>query len=143
MITIVAGPPCGGKSTHIEENCKPGDIIIDMDRIALALSPEGTDAFGYSQSVRTVARAARKSAVQATLGVAQGQRRLGVWIIHTDPSNDERTVYRFAGAQFVEVNPGRLVCLERLKNRPRVNQQIAREVIDGYFQKRVSRAESR
>jgi hypothetical protein len=33
--------------------------------------------------------------------------------------------------------------LERLKNRPRVNQQIAREVIDGYFQKRVSRAESR
>jgi predicted kinase len=77
MITIVTGPPCGGKSTHIEENCKPGDIIIDMDRIALALSPEGTDAFGYSQSVRTVARAARKSAVQAALGVAQGQR--SVW----------------------------------------------------------------
>jgi hypothetical protein len=73
----------------------------------------------------------------------RGREAFGVWIIHTDPSNDERTVYRFAGAQFVEVNPGRLVCLERLKNRPRVNQQIAREVIDGYFQKRVSRAESR
>jgi len=111
-----------------------------MDRIALALSPDGTEAFEYSQSVRTVARAARKAAVQAALGVAQGQRRLGVFIIHTDPSNDERSVYRFAGARFVEMNPGKRICLERLSKRPRVNQQIARQVIDDYFEKRPSNA---
>jgi hypothetical protein len=138
MLTVVTGPPCGGKSTFIAESCNPGDIVIDMDRIALALSPEGTEPFTYSDSVRTVARSARKAAVKAALGVAQGQRRMGVWIIHTDPSNDERSIYRYAGARFVEMNPGRLVCLERLKRRPLKNQQIARDVIDGYFQKRPS-----
>ena len=140
MLTVVTGPPCGGKSTFVAENCKPGDIIIDMDRLALALSPEGTKPFEYGEATRLVARQARKAAVNAALGVAQGQRRMGVWVIHTDPSNDERSVYRFAGARFVEMNPGRLECLRRLKSRPLMNQQRVREVIDVYFEKRPSNA---
>jgi predicted kinase len=35
MITVVTGPPCGGKSTYIQDNAKDGDIIIDMDRLKL------------------------------------------------------------------------------------------------------------
>jgi hypothetical protein len=135
-ITVVTGPPCGGKSTYVDEQAKDGDIVIDMDRIALALSPIGTKSFEYSQSVRTVARAARKAAVRSALGVAQGQRYLGIWIIHTDPSNDDRSVYRYAGARFVEMSPGKDVCFERLKNRPLVNQQLARELIENYYYKR-------
>ena len=140
MLTVVTGPPCGGKSTFIRESAKPGDIIVDMDRIALALSVDGTEPFQYSDLVRLVAREARKAAVKAALGVAQAERRLGVWIIHTDPSNDERSVYRYAGARFVEMNPGKAECLTRLKERPVPNQKIARKVIDTYFGKRTAHA---
>ena len=136
MITVVTGPPCGGKSTFIRSNAKPGDIVVDMDRIALALSVEGTAPFEYDLRVRDVAKAARYAAVKQALIVGQGERRLGVWIIDTDPSADMRRFYRSYNCQFEEVNPGRDVCLERLKARPVANHQIATKVIEEYFAKR-------
>lgn len=136
MITVVTGPPCSGKSTFIEQSCKPGDIVIDMDRLALALSPDGTEPFEYSDKVRAVARAARSAAVKSALMVAQGERYLGVWIIHTDPSVSDRMMYRSANGRFVEMDTSKAVCLERLKSRPVVNQAVARKVIDEYFAKR-------
>ena len=38
-ITVVAGPPCESKFNYVDEQVKDGDTVIDMDRIALALSP--------------------------------------------------------------------------------------------------------
>jgi hypothetical protein len=134
MITIVTGPPCGGKSTYIRENAEPGDIVIDMDLIALALTFGGVGSHAYPEKVRGVARAARNAAVKQALAVAQGERRLGVWIIHTDPGRDAQQMYRVSGARFVEVNPGKRVCLERLQSRPVENHKIARAVIDKYFE---------
>jgi hypothetical protein len=136
MITVVTGPPCGGKSTYIRDRAKGDDIVIDMDRLALALSVEGTLPFEYGLRVREVARAARYGAVKKALAVAQGERYLGVWIIDTDPSNDMRSLYRANGGHLVEMNPGREVCLSRLESRPVENQAIARKAIDEYFAKR-------
>ena len=79
---------------------------------------------------------ARKAAVREALKQAQGERYTTFWIIHTDPSPDERQVYRAAGARITEVNPGKDECLKRLKNRPAENQAIAKKVIDEYFAKR-------
>jgi predicted kinase len=136
MIVIVTGPPCSGKSTYISENAKDGDIIIDMDRLALALTVEGANPFEYGDKIRKVARAARGAAVKEALTVAQGERYLGVWIIHTDPTPDARMAYRAAGARIVEMETPKQICLERLKSRPEQNQLIARSVIDEYFAKR-------
>lgn len=136
MITIVTGPPCSGKSTFIKENAKPNDCIIDMDRIALALSPDETTSFTYSERIRKIARAARAAAVKTALMQAQGERYWGLWIIHTDPTPDIRSMYRTFGARFVEMNPGKVVCLERLTKRPIENQKLAKEVIDTYYGKR-------
>ena len=136
MITVVTGPPCGGKSTYIRENAKPGDIVIDMDEIARSVVFGDVGSHDYSEKVRLVARAARNAAVKQALLVAQGERYLGVWIIHTDPGVDARSMYRAAGATFVECNPGKAVCLERLKSRPVVNHVVARRAIDEYFAKR-------
>ncbi len=36
---LVAGPPAAGKSTWIRDHAKPGDITIDYDTLAQALSP--------------------------------------------------------------------------------------------------------
>jgi hypothetical protein len=107
-----------------------------MDRIALALSPDETTSFTYSERIRKIARSARAAAVKTALMQAQGERYWGLWIIHTDPTPDVRSMYRSFGAKFVEMNPGKVVCLERLTKRPIENQKLAREVIDTYYGKR-------
>ena len=30
---LVAGPPCGGKSTYATEHAAPGDLVLDFDDI--------------------------------------------------------------------------------------------------------------
>jgi hypothetical protein len=136
MIEIVTGPPCGGKSTYIKERAKPGDIIIDMDILALALTTEGTEPFTYSDRVRQVAFRARSAAVSEALSVAQGERYQNVYIIHTDPNPDQRAYYRAFGGRFVECDPGKEVCLERVLLRPKQNQAISKKFINEYYKHR-------
>lgn len=136
MIQIVTGPPCGGKSTYINERAKPNDIIIDMDRIALALTTEGTEPFTYSERVRAVAIKARAAAVTEALYQAQGERYQNVYIIHTDPTPDQRAYYRAMGGRIIECDPGKEVCLERMKSRPKQNHAIAERFIHEYYQHR-------
>lgn len=131
----MTGPPCGGKSTFIKQNAKQGDIVIDMDEIALSLVFGDIGHHDYTDEVRSVARAARQAAVKQAMIVGQGNR-LGVWIIHTDPSVQDRTNYRIIGAKFVECSPGLRVCLERLKSRPTRNQIKVEKHIRDYYAKR-------
>ena len=132
MITIVTGPPCGGKSTFIKENARDGDIVIDMDEIAKSLVKGDVSNHDYSEEVRSIARAARKGAVKQAVIVGQGNR-LGVWIIHTDPPVSDRHMYKVIGARIVECPPGLKVCLERLKNRPIRNQLKVETYIRDYY----------
>src|SRR5690554_6806344 len=37
MITLVVGPPTGGKSTWVRDHAQPGDVIVDFDTIAQTL----------------------------------------------------------------------------------------------------------
>jgi HK97 family phage prohead protease len=37
-VTLVWGPPCGGKSTFVQEHAQRGDIVLDRDSIYQALS---------------------------------------------------------------------------------------------------------
>lgn len=136
MITVVTGAPCSGKSTFVAENSKSGDIIIDMDVLALALTTPDVEAYGYSSFVREVAIAARSAAVKRALQVAQGERYLGVWIIHTDPSPNERSVYRALGGRIQEMNPGLDVCLARLQKRNLASSSVTEKVIREWYQVR-------
>jgi predicted kinase len=133
------GAPCSGKSTYVREQAKGEDIIVDMDRIALSLAVEGTADFQYSERIRNIARQARPAIVKGALLAAQGERRLGVWVIHTDPSPQDRQMYRAMNAQFVELDPGKDVCLARAKERPQPNRQVSEKVIAEYYQKRTNR----
>jgi predicted kinase len=136
------GAPCSGKSTFVTDNAKGEDIIVDMDRIALALAVEGTPEFEYSERIRNIARQARPAIVKGALLAAQGERRLGVWVIHTDPSPQDRQMYRALNASFVELDPGKDVCLARAKQRPEQNRKLSEKVIAEYYQKRTNRVAS-
>jgi HNH endonuclease/AAA domain len=39
-VTIVCGPPCGGKSTYVARHAREGDLVIDLDAIADAIDPK-------------------------------------------------------------------------------------------------------
>lgn len=135
MITVVTGPPCAGKSTYVSEMAEPGDIVVDMDLIAAALTVTD-DVHVYSNEVRAVARDARRAAVASAMRVAANGVRLNVWIVHTDPSAEWLRRYRVAGARVKNINPGRDVCLSRLTERAKSEQVRTKRVIDEYFRDR-------
>ena len=47
MLYVVTGPPTAGKSSWIEARAKPTDIVIDLDRIALALAGPGAPSWQH------------------------------------------------------------------------------------------------
>ncbi len=109
---IVWGPPCAGKSTFIDEHAKPGDVVLDLDRLALALSPAGTPHHDYPEHVRAVARAARLAVIDklAAVGVTA---QWTAWIIDSNASRRQLAAWRARGASVVVLDTDMATCLER------------------------------
>lgn len=118
MIHIVSGPPCAGKSTYVRENAKEGDLRIDYDLIAQALGSVNSHA--AEGLIKQAAFDAREGAIGAALKDAEAE----AWIIHTSPSEDHIRRYEAAGAEFIELDPGKDICLERAKQDERPQQTI-------------------
>lgn len=132
MITVVIGAPCSGKTTYVFENAKSGDVIIDMDRIALALTTDDIVDHDYSPEVRRVAMEARAGAVKGAFKIAMFSRA-NVWIVHTRPDAHAMRDYRLVSARIVELNPGLEVCLKRLEQRPKANKEAVYQAIKEWF----------
>lgn len=132
MITVVTGPPCAGKSTYVRGWAEKGDIIIDMDAIASAMTPFLDEEHDYPDAVRAVAMEARKGAVRKALEVGQ-MIRGNVWIIHTSPDREILRRYRSMNARMKTIDPGRDVCLARLAERPKGQHVKTRRVIDDWY----------
>jgi hypothetical protein len=106
-----------------------------MDRIALALTTDDINSHDYSIEVRQVARGVREAAVMEALKMGQ-LSRLNVWIIHTDPAPNWKRKYSAVTARFVDVDPGKEVCLQRLASRPRSNHALVKKVLYEYYERR-------
>jgi hypothetical protein len=107
---VVIGPPAGGKTTYVRERAKHGDVVVDLDAIASALTVGG-DGHTHPKAVLRCAQRARSVAIDEAL------RHVGstdVWVIHTQPS--ERAMERYAqhGAHVVTVDPGQQVVEARI-----------------------------
>jgi hypothetical protein len=105
MVTVVTGPPCGGKTTHIETHAKAGDVVIDLDDLATALT---TDHHHITPAVLTVARAARRAALDAALALDAD-----VWLIDSAPTPRDRQRYTDHGARFIHCEPDRFTLNQR------------------------------
>ena len=123
-IYCVLGPPCGGKSTYVAENAKEGDVVVDYDLIARSLGSKNSH--DSSGAIRSCAFAARKAAIDLIMEGIDSDS----WIIHTSPKKEDIEKYTDAGAEFVEINPGKEVCLERAKDRP----ARTAEVIEAWYE---------
>lgn len=134
-LTVVIGPPAGGKSTWVLERAKPGDIVVDFDRLAVALTGLGGDSHDHPQPVVNVVKAARKTAIEVAVRQA---RVTDVYLIHSSPSPDLLARYRQQGAEIVTIDPGRDVVRGRCKaERPR--RMFA--VIDEWYRDKDGRAD--
>lgn len=112
MITVVTGPPAGGKTTYLMEHAKPGDIRVDMDDLAstvLGLPPGSHD---YPDWVVPPVKAARRAIVGAVL---RNPPPVDAWIIHTNPGDRDMKRYREAGCRVVKCDPGRVEVFRRLQ----------------------------
>jgi predicted kinase len=126
-VVVLWGPPCSGKTTHIAERAQPADVVIDLDRIALALAPDGIEHHAYAQHHRDLARMARAAIVDKAAAWGAHQD-LTVWIIDSNASAAARRRWRGLGAQVVKLNVPMAECLRRAETcRPAETQQLIRE----------------
>lgn len=128
MLTVVVGPPAGGKSTWVLERAKPGDVVIDFDRLAEALTAPGGDSHDHSPVVAAVTKAARTAAIETAL---RHSSRTDVYLIHSSPGVQRMAQYRAMGAEVVTIDPGRDVVRARCKGGARPQRMYS--VIDEWY----------
>lgn len=127
MIHVVTGHICSGKSTWVMQQATAGDVVIDFDRMAMAMSAEGTQSHDYSEAVRDVVCVARWAAIDE----ASRRHRLGqvdhLWIVHAYPSATDLRRYSMLGAAVKVMTAPDDVLIARAKaERPlRMQQSLA------------------
>lgn len=112
MLYVVTGPPAAGKSTWIEAHATAEDIVIDLDRITVALTGPGAPHWNHNELHQRVAQRARYAAIDEA---TQHLDRLDVYLIHTMPSPKARAKYKRLEAQVIVVDPGRDIVMDRIK----------------------------
>ncbi|MEU4578944.1 AAA family ATPase [Nonomuraea sp. NPDC023979] len=121
---MICGPPAGGKSTWVRGRARPGDVVVDYDLLAVALSgAHQGDTHGHPEVVRQVAHRARTAAIREAL---RHVAKIDVYVIHSMPSAEWLATYAEHGAEIVVVDPGRDVVMERIaRERPTSAKAVA------------------
>jgi hypothetical protein len=109
-LTVVTGPPAAGKTTWVAERARHGDVVIDLDALAAALTPGG-DGHRHPRPVLRCAQRARQAAIDEAL---RHCRDTDVYVIHTQPSARAMARYTEHGARVIVRDPGREVVEQRI-----------------------------
>lgn len=136
---IITGPPCAGKSTWVMERANSDDVVIDLDRIAVAIAGSKADTHGHRGSIRAAAMAARDAVIAEVL-----DKKLyldtDVYLIHSMPGRGALGTYAFHDAEVVTIDPGRDVVEARTAaQRP----PEAMEVVRKFYERRTTGRSSR
>ncbi|UYL87831.1 polynucleotide kinase [Gordonia phage OneDirection] len=125
MLYVITGPPAAGKTTWVHGHAQHGDIVIDYDTIAVALTVNHSDDHVHPAQVKTVTKAARRAAIEAALPLAD---TVDVYLIHSTPSASQLDSYREHGARIITIDPGKDVVLDRIsETRPWQLTNVAKD----------------
>lgn len=116
---LVAGPPCGGKTTYVEQHRRPGQVVLDFDDLIEELG--GVRYEAPSPLVRQA-----HDLWMARVGRAD-------WVIHLAPTRVQRGRLRsMLQAEVVVVMATMQVCLDRASasRPPTWERQIRRWFMD-------------
>ncbi|MET7914451.1 hypothetical protein ABZU45_00670 [Streptomyces avermitilis] len=112
MLYVVTGPPASGKSSWIDDHATARDVVIDLDRITVALTGPGAPQWNQDALHLRVAHRARYAAMDEAL---QHLDKLDVYVIHTQPSPKAMAKYKRLKARIVVVDPGRDIVMQRIQ----------------------------
>jgi hypothetical protein len=109
VIHIVTGHICSGKTTFVRQHARRGDVIIDMDLLAHAMTTDDIEGHDYPDHVGEIARATRWHAIDAAVR-AHSSGAFDVWIVHAYPEPRDYVTYRRMSATWheIEADPGTL-----------------------------------
>ena len=130
-VTLVAGPPCAGKSSYVRGQALPSDLVVDYDALAAALRVDG-ERYAHLDSHRPFVCEARDAVLDRLVLGNHGVRR--VWVMATAARRAVREQYRRRyGASVVVVWAPEEVCLRRaMGGRPEAWWGHVRSWFDGY-----------
>lgn len=107
--TVVIGPSGAGKSTWVQEVAQLGDLVVDLDRLVVALSNAENGWVMPSNLVAKASLDARRAAMKVALA-NQGPQH--AYIIHACPTVEQFKSYR--GLYIRVIDPGRELVSKRL-----------------------------
>ena len=87
-VTIVAGPPAGGKTTWVREQAQSGDLVIEWEAIVEALIGEPTRS--QDEPTRELVGAMRQAAIEKLAEQVEVGDAVRAWVIIGAPSMKER-----------------------------------------------------
>lgn len=120
---VVTGPPAAGKSTWVRQHAKQGDIVIDYDRLAHALTAEDAPSHNHTRHVKNVAFRARSAAIDEALKYAHD---VDVYVIHSLPPGEMSARYTEHGARVITIDPGHDEVMQRIADeRPHTARHVA------------------
>lgn len=124
MLYVVTGPPASGKTTWVREHAKPGDVVVDYDLIAGALSgPGSATTHDHRGALRLVTFRARSAAIREAMRHIDS---VDVYVIHSMPPADALARYTEHNAQIVAIDPGRDIVMARIaEQRPTASRAVA------------------
>lgn len=129
MIHVVTGHICSGKSWYVRQHAEPGDVVIDLDRIALAISHEDTPHHEYPIHITDIARVVRWFAIDEAVRLHR-RASWDLWIIHAYPSDDDLAKYRRLGAAVAEIKADVATLRERASaQRPEHARQMLERML--------------
>lgn len=138
-VYVITGPPAAGKSTWVREHAKPGDITIDYDTLAQALSPElAHDVAEHPAHVVAVVQAARSAALDeiASENVTRqvvGKPETDVYLVHAMPDRHAINRYRKYGFEIITIDPGYHECMHRAMAERTPRQQA---IVQDWYERR-------
>jgi hypothetical protein len=130
-VTIVCGPPCSGKSTHVAASRQPGDLLIDYDLVRSCLTglPEHERPTTCESEIHWIITDAIEAMIRR---ITASRMPLRVWIVACLPDSYKRrnlAVRLRASVQFMDVSQEE--CLSRAT--PRGDADRWRAAIQEYF----------
>ncbi|GGU91024.1 hypothetical protein GCM10010275_30060 [Streptomyces litmocidini] len=112
MLYVVTGPPAAGKSSWIQAHATARDIVIDLDRITVALTGPGAPQWNHAPIAQRVAQRARYAAIDEAI---QHLDQVDVYLIHTLPSPKWMAKYKRLDAKVIAVDPGEAIVMQRIE----------------------------
>ncbi|MDE6834608.1 MAG: hypothetical protein K2J39_10260, partial [Ruminococcus sp.] len=130
-VKLVYGPPCGGKSTYVQNNADDEDIIYDGDEILSVITLKKAHSVIESE-IRFVA-----SDIRYNLLESASNRNVEIfWLIASYPTESVLKLIENFQYEKIFINATMQECLDRLENdETRPDKEKWKEIIQKWFEK--------